>query len=162
MAVEVKVKDFPKVFKDYAKKSMKEYKKITLEGVIDSIPMLVKRSPVDTGEYANSWDYEETEDGVRLGNFAPHAPIIERGARPFKPPLEPLLAWAKRVLKSKSQPPNYDSKVQALARGTQRKIMKEGMEPRHILKDAIPEILENIRKAMERSREVRPDGNQRA
>ena len=157
MAVEIKIKDFPKVFKKFDAESMKANKKVTLEAIIDSIPMLTEKSPVDTGEYANSWDYVEEETKILLGNYAPHAPIIEMGARPFKPPLEPLLAWAKRVLKSKSQPPEYDEEVQALARGTQGKIMKEGMEPKHILKDALPEILKLIKQKLKERKEVRPN-----
>lgn len=147
--VEIKVDQFQRVLKKYLKKSKEEIKQASIETVVDYVPKLVKESPVDTGEYAASWDTSEEHDRVLLGNFAPHAPIIEFGARPFTPPLKPLLAWAKRVLKSGSQPPDYEPKVWALARATQRKIAKEGMQPKHVLTNAIPKILEDIKSRLD-------------
>lgn len=112
---------------------------------------LVRLSPVDTGLYAQSWDLEIAELYVAVGNYAPHAPIIEFGARPFKPPLRPLLEWAKRVLKDPSQPEEgYSSEVWALAIYTQRKIEREGMAPKAVLQNAMPVIIENIRAALGR------------
>lgn len=121
-------------------------KAATGQGVASSIPMLVQKSPIDTGLYAQSWDFTADERKVVLGNYAPHAPIIEHGARPFKPPIGPLLAWAKRVLQDPSQPPDYSENVWKLAVGTQQKIMREGMKPQKIMENAIPSIIENIKK----------------
>lgn len=148
MARVVDVSDFPRIFKDYTKKLKDRYRVAAERGIIRSKPMLIERTPVDTGEMAKSWDYVKEEKKFLLGNFAPHAPQVEFGARPFRPPLEPLLAWAKRVLKDPSQPPEYSAKVRGLARGVQRKIEEEGMKPRHILTDAIEEIKENMRKEL--------------
>lgn len=141
----VNLSDFAKVLGADNKAQMDKLHEATLRGIAKSIPMLVKKSPVDTGLYAQSWMFEKKEWGAVLGNVAPHAAIIEYGARPFTPPIAPLLAWAKRVLGDGSQPPNYSSHVWALAKSVQKKIASEGMKPRHILEDAIPEILENIK-----------------
>lgn len=131
----------------YTEESLKELRQATLLGVAKSLPMLVEKSPVDTGLYAQSWDFNETEKSIFLGNYAPYAPIIEYGTRePFTPPIGPLLGWAKRVLKDPSQPPNYSSRVWALAKHTQALIAKRGMLPRHIMENAIPEIIENIKR----------------
>jgi hypothetical protein len=132
------------------KERIEDYKKAVIKGVARSIPDLVRASPVDTGLYAASWDFTVEETGVILGNFAPHAAIIEAGARPFTPPIKPLLAWAKRVLKSSSQPPDYDSEVWALAVGTQKKIAAEGMKPRNVLEKMLPTIIENIKSELKR------------
>jgi hypothetical protein len=145
----VNLRDFAKTIGAEGERQLAAVKKATLLGIARSVPMLVDKSPVDTGLYAASWDFSEMEFGAVLGNYAPHAPIIEHGARPFTPPLGPLLAWAKRVLKDDSQPPGYSDRVWALAKATQRKIAAEGMQPRHILENAIPEILDNIRKEFE-------------
>ena len=118
--------------------------------MLRSIPDLVSKSPVDTGQYANSWDVTLTEQSAILGNFAPHASVIERGARPFKPPIGPLLAWAKRVLGSSAQPPKYDSEVWGLAIGVQKKIEKEGMQPKNVLEKALPKIIANIKEEFEK------------
>ncbi len=146
----VKLENFAEVLRKDTKVRIADYRSAVVKGVIRSIPGLVKASPVDTGLYAASWDFSVSEEEAILGNFAPHAPIIESGARPFTPPLGPLLAWAKRVLKSPSQPPDYDNEVWALAIGTRNKIADEGMKPRNILRKQIPVIIENIRKELKK------------
>ncbi len=147
MAKKVDIKDFPKVFKKYGEKLQERFKMITVESILKSIPELVQNSPVDTGEYASSWDFSLIEEKATIGNYAPHAPIIEFGARPHRMPLKPLLAWAKRVLQDPSQPPSYSPEVQSLARAVQRKIAFHGQQPKHVLTKQIPKIIDDIKKA---------------
>lgn len=146
----VKLENFANEIEAFGKATIERQQRAVVGGVIRSVPMLVKSSPVDTGQYAASWDFTITEKSAILGNFAPHASIIESGARPFTPPIAPLLAWSKRVLKSPSQPPDYDSEVWGLARGTQQKIARVGMKPRNILEKAIPKIIANIKEELSR------------
>ena len=141
--------ELQKEFAEFATKTIPEQKAAVVRGIARSVPMLVQRSPVDTGEYANSWDMTFDEKQALIGNYAPHAPIIELGARPFTPPITPLLAWAKRVLKDPSQPPDYSPEVRKLAWGVRRKIQVAGMEPRNILGNATDEIIRNIRRELE-------------
>lgn len=141
----VNLSDFSKELNSFQEKTLKEQKEAAVKGIVASIPDLVKASPVDTGAYASSWDFTVEERSVVLGNYAPYAGIIEYGARPFTPPIAPLLAWAKRILKDGSQPPDYSPQVWALARGTQNKIAAQGMQPRHIMENMIPKIIENIK-----------------
>jgi len=148
----VRLENFAKEIKEFSNATLEEQRKAVTSGVLQSLPDLVAASPVDTGQYAASWDFREDEKTLILGNFSPHAPIIERGARPFTPPIGPLLAWAKRVLKSPSSPPDYDSEVWGLAKGVQKKIAAEGMMPRNVLEKTLPKILENIRMELERVR----------
>jgi hypothetical protein len=147
---QVELKDFGKVLEEFQHLQVDQVKKGVASGVARSIPDLVRASPVDTGLYAASWDFTVDEERVVLGNYAPHAPIIEFGARPFTPPLKPLLEWAKRVLGDDSQPPNYSRAVQGLARYTQKKISEVGMAPRNILGNMLPQIIENIRQELTR------------
>ena len=146
----VKLENFASELKSFGKVTVEKQREAVINGVIQSAPDLVRASPVDTGEYAASWDFDVDERRAILGNFAPHAPIIERGARPFTPPLAPLLAWAKRVLGSPSQPPDYDSEVWALAIGVRKKISEKGMKPKHILENVLPTIIDNIRRELNR------------
>ena len=145
MAKVVSLQNLAKELGAVTEAHLSELKRATALGVAKSIPDLVKNSPVDTGLYAQSWDFTSTEKAVILGNYAPHAAIIEHGARPFTPPIGPLLAWAKRVLRDPSQPPNYSDRVWALAKGTQKKISLEGMRPKKVMENAIPSIIANIR-----------------
>jgi hypothetical protein len=143
----VNLKDFAKELNVRTKEEAERLRVAILDGCLESIPQLVKDSPVDTGLYAQSWEVTKTEMGAMLENHAPHSAIIEYGARPFTPPIAPLLAWAKRVLKDPSQPPKYSSHVWALAKYTQNKIAEKGMQPKHILENAIPMIIENIKRS---------------
>ena len=142
----INLKDFANELGKFNHARLEEYKKAAVIGVVSSIPALVENSPIDTGQYAASWDFSIGEANVILGNFAPHAPVIEYGARPFRPPIAPLLAWAKRVLQDPSQPPAYSSRVWALAKHTQKKIERVGMMPRRVMEKHIPMIIENIKK----------------
>ena len=148
MAIQVQLKDFSKVLEEFSGKHLSEIKQGVVAGIQKSIPDLVKASPVDQGYYAASWAMTVDEEKATIGNYAPHAPIIEWGARPFRPPLPPLLAWAKRVLKDPSQPPKYSDRVWALAKHTQAKIEQVGIAPRHVLENALPMIIENIREEL--------------
>lgn len=141
----VNLEDFAKELGAFTDKQIADLKQATLLGIAQAVPEIVASSPVDTGLYAQSWDFSETDYGAVLGNYAPHAPIIEYGARPFTPPIKPLLQWAKRVLRDPSQPPDYSSQVWALAKGVQKKISEEGMKPKRIMQQAIPKIIENIK-----------------
>lgn len=149
MAKQVKLEDLSKAIKNYTSYSLKKRKQAVIMGIQKSIPDLVAASPVDTGNYAQSWAMNVTETSAIIGNFAPYAGIIENGARPHTPPIGPLLAWAKRVLQSSSQPPDYDKEVWALAIGVQKKIEAHGQAPRHILENMIPKIIENIREELQ-------------
>lgn len=144
----VSLKDFGKEFKKFQKLTIENQKKTVAIGIIDSLPQIIKESPIDTGLFAQSWDLQEGEKSILLGNFAPHAPIVEFGARPFRPPIGPLLQWAKRVLKDGSQPPDYSSHVWALAKYTQAKIEKVGMKPHNIMEKSIPMIIDNIKQEL--------------
>lgn len=140
----ISLNELSKELGKFAEKHIDIVRAAVARGIMRSIPELVMQSPVDTGLYANSWDYHEGPNNVTVGNTAPHAPIIEYGARPHKVPIKPLLDWAKRVLQDPSQPPEYSDQVWALAIGTRNKIEKYGQAPKHIMERNIPMILNNI------------------
>ena len=146
--VRVPLSKFADVLSEFSDLHRTEIRQGVVSGIARSIPDLVAASPVDTGLYAQSWAFTSDEEGAILGNTAPHAPIIELGARPFRPPLKPLLEWAKRVLQDPSQPPNYSHHVWALAKHTQNKIAELGMEPKLVLTNMLPKILDNIREEL--------------
>lgn len=140
MAKVVPLNQFSKELEKYAEKSIETYRQTVVETLTEHMRVLIQNSPVDTGLFAQSWNLEVDEKRAILGNFAPHAPIIEFGARPFTPPIAPLLEWARRVL----QQPEVNSHCWALAKYTQQKISEKGMEPKRILGDAIDEIISEL------------------
>lgn len=150
MAEKVTLKQLGDRIEGFSEQHLETQRAAVVLGLSRSLPDLARRSPVDTGQYASSWDFTADEKKAIIGNFAPHAPIIEWGARPFTPPLQPLLAWAKRVLEDPSQPPDYSDAVWGLAIYTQKKIESEGMTPRHILKDSYNMLVSNIEKEFKR------------
>lgn len=68
--------------------------------------LLVRTSPVDTGMYKNAWRvvdlaYASERHVIELDNDAPHAGIIELGARPHKVSragIEAIAGWVRRKL----------------------------------------------------------------
>lgn len=132
---------FSKELEKYAKKSQESYKKAIIDSLYKNFAELVANTPVDTGLLAASWKIEVTEKEAIIGNFAPHAPMIEFGTRPFTPPLGPLLEWAKRVLKQ----PEVNDACYALARAVQMKIQAHGMKPKHVLTNMLDKIVNDIR-----------------
>lgn len=143
----VSLDKFAKELKGYSEKNMEAYQAAVINALAKNLSTLVRSSPVDTGLYAQSWDLVIEEKKAILGNYAPHAGIIEFGARPFTPPMQPLLEWARRVL-NKSE---IDSDCWALATYTRNKIAEEGMKPKHILTDALDQIIADIRLEVEKA-----------
>lgn len=120
-------------------------------GLMRALPALIADTPVDTGQMAASWKVERHEaHSVLLLNDAPHAAAVEFGARPFTPPIGPLLAWAKRVLQDPQTPddPNdpasYSREVRSLAFAVQNKIREQGMKPHNIVENNMEKILQAI------------------
>lgn len=63
--------------------------------------LLVHESPVDTGQFKNAWKVRDLNSAPQIHNDAPHAGIIERGARPHpvsREGVDAIRAWVKRVL----------------------------------------------------------------
>lgn len=85
-----------------------------------------KPSPaVDTGELRQSVDATFVEDGAVVSVDAPHAPMMEYGTRPFRPPLAPLAEWAKRKGYATT-----DAEARAVAWRVADAIAERGIEPR--------------------------------
>ena len=147
----ISLKEFVKEFgKDskYLKRHKKQIYEAVYNGCLQSVEPMAKRSPVDTGLYASAWETRKVnQDLISFGNTAPYAVVIEKGARPFSPPIGPLLAWASRQL----QLPEEHPEVRSFAYGIKKTIEREGMEPKNILEKGIEEVvLPNIRDEIDR------------
>jgi hypothetical protein len=142
---------------------------------------LARAGPVDRGHYRLGWEVRRkapqswrlrTRVGlaarvgnhipeVQLVNTAPYSGIIEQGARPFWPPIAPLIAWAERKAGAlsiagilKINPGSFATRadgslryrgrasldspakkaVKSFAYGVQRKIAREGLPAQWIMR----------------------------
>lgn len=147
----VSLSEFAEIVRDMPKKQREVVYRGTEAGLMRAVNLLQMRSPVDTGLYAASWQFSRQGDRFFIGNTAPHAAILEEGARPHIPPIGPLLAWAKRILRDPSQPPKYSPEVWAMAKGVQKKIGEQGQEGRFILKNALNDITDIVKAEIDRA-----------
>lgn len=69
-----------------------------LDAAYATLRPVARATPVDLGEMKNAWTVREGpgEVAAELRNDAPHAGIVELGARPHWPPFEPIFEWALR------------------------------------------------------------------
>lgn len=87
--------------------------------------------PIDTGELRRSYTVTPLNYGARLENVAPHAANVEWGTKPHFVPLPTLVAWAGRKLRgSGKRGKKRAAAAHAWAKGTQKKIEREGTEGR--------------------------------
>lgn len=93
--------------------------------VVTEIDRAEPHPAVDRGELRNSTKYERTEFGAILSMTAPHAGIMEYGARPFFPPTEPLARWALRKGLA-----DDEEEAQEVAYAIALHISQMGIEPR--------------------------------
>ena len=129
--------------------------------------------PVDTGQYAASTRTEISPTGGMVYNNAPHAAIIEYGARPHWAPLAPLYWWAYRKFRVslkfehaslRMAPHRRGSRFLAkfstyrereamnIARAVQRSIAKRGQHPRHVFARATDDMKLSMARALKRLR----------
>lgn len=116
--------------------------------IMVSIASTRPHPPADTGRYKASWAVERTPDGAILYNPLLYAILIELGRRPGRwPPRDVIMAWVKRKLRPKTW-----GELMNLTFLVRRKIGMKGIEPRHVLRRALPAMqrtaLDEIRKAL--------------
>jgi len=115
--------------------------------------LLSKRTPTDLGQMRNSWRVVVTKDNqnIILINDAPHAGIIEEGARPHNVNFEGRLAierWAMRQL-------GVDRKIAAaVTEGIVNKLQRHGQKGHYIVRDALPTMRLLAKKEVERRLKV--------
>jgi len=111
--------------------------------------LLVSKSPVDTGVYKNAWRVRHhVGGGAELYNDAPHAGIIEAGARPHgvnAAGIAAITAWAMRKLGL------GEKEARGVAFAVAAKLKKTGQKGLWIVRDNIPELLKYAQQEVARS-----------
>jgi len=91
--------------------------------------------PQDTGELTRSIKLTKHSEGASVIADAPHAPMVEYGARPHFPPLAPITGWVWRKFDVESW-----EEAEEIALSICRKIAKYGMQPRHFMLRALTDF----------------------
>jgi hypothetical protein len=126
-----------------------------LEGMIpEAIAAVSPYAPEDTRELARSHYTDLIDTGARVGVDAPHAPFMEWGTRPHRPPMQPLADWAYRqglvdveldISQLLSIEPGewFDDERKAfgIVSAIVGKIAKRGISPRHFMRSAVERLL---------------------
>lgn len=122
--------------------------------------IIVRETPVDQGQLRNSWKVSNGgQDSVaELYNDAPHAGIVEAGARPHpvsEEGREALYQWVRRNRASfgfatksgraKKVTEQIEQQMRAIAEGIARKLRAKGQEPTHFVKKSLPALTEAAR-----------------
>ena len=103
---------------------------VMVEAIVTSKPF----PAVDTGFLARSVESQNVPGGGVIVVDAPHAAVIDNGARPFWPPAAPLIEWANRKFGLD------DVEARRVAFAVRKKISREGIAPRHFSRTAMATI----------------------
>lgn len=135
-----------------------------IESANETLPKVRRDSPVDQAIYKNSWEVVQGAAGGRtlaeLRNDATYAGVIELGARPFYPPLQPLIEWVERKFGDLTGMKRYRGRASLskanraralqIARAIQRKIGQRGLPPRRVMGRNIPFLRRAFQRAYEK------------
>jgi len=117
--------------------------------------MLVKATPVDQGEMRAAWkvrSFAFLREMAEIDNDAPHAGVVEMGARPHKVSregIEALTAWVWRHRKSLGLVTASGrarggeaakAKARSIAWAIAKKIEKRGQRPTYFIRNLLPDI----------------------
>lgn len=105
----------------------------------------------DTGEGRRSWTVVDTPDGANVQNPLRYVAIMEEGTKPFLPPFEPLIAWARRKMRGRGRlskgsagprlrAPDREQLAQELAARTRWKIQRYGIRGRYFWRAAMEKL----------------------
>lgn len=120
--------------------------------------LMVVKTPTDTGQLRASWVVKRGKKPAKgqrkielavLINDAPHAGIVERGARPHgvnRAGVEALLRWVKRHF-----PTHSDEEQVGIVWGIVRKLRTKGQKPTHFVKDNKPQAERLLASEIERA-----------
>lgn len=128
----------------------KAMRKGVVSGAQRTIPLLVKRTQTappaspnghpgafDTGRLTAGWKSEAVDNGARVTNSVPYAPVVEGGRRPHgvsQAGQQQLAGWAKRKLGL------TDEQAKSAAFLIARKLKTRALQPRQMMSGALDEM----------------------
>lgn len=146
MAIQITAKDLSRDLKRRFRKARTSLNKAIRSSSRRGRTLLARRTPVDQGVMKNAWRAAKTGPAA-IVNDAPHAGIVETGARRHKvnrAGIESLLEWAQRKLGASPE------EAKGIAFAIASKLAKSGQKGKFIARDALPELRNFVQVAFER------------
>ena len=143
-------------YKPYVKITQKNAYIATYNALLQSKVELIKKTPVDTGLMASSWEIQKkSPTEILLGNTAPYSFEVEYGTPPRKLDTEEwdsLRAWVARKLINLRPIDKQSKEADSITWAIAKNIEMHGREPTFIMNKEIektvkPNILRNFKKA---------------
>jgi len=143
VSIKVDIRDLHKYLARDIKKATKAIEEGQAAAAQRGRTVLVRKTPVDTGQMKGAW--KAGKDYIH--NDAPHAGIVEKGARPHKVSragIESLTEWARRQL---GLP---DDQAKSVAWAVAKKLEKEGQKGTFFVEELTPKIAKMLQQEVER------------
>ena len=137
MSGELTAKQLAKLLEKRAQESPEVFRRASVVAAQRARTALVKKTPVDQGIMKNAWHTVTTADGARVENLAPHAGIVEGGARPHPVSAEGIAAlteWAIRKGYAKDE-----KEAAPIVWGIVKRLKTEGQKGLFIARDLLPQ-----------------------
>ena len=137
----IRISSFASLLKKQAVEMPKQVRKGLREGVRRGQALLVRKTPTYRSEMRQEWakpsSLQDTRGGITLHNSAPHAGVVERGARPHgvsPEGREEIETWFVR------QVGLNPIEAKAAAAGYIEKLKREGQEGLFIVEKALDQL----------------------
>jgi hypothetical protein len=140
---EVSERDLARKFREVESKRPDAVVRGIASAVLASAELVAQMAPKDLGNLKRSCRGVLQPGGGYVIVDAPHAGIVEAGARPHWAPIAPLIDWARRHADSEAE-------AQRMARGTQVKIACEGQSPTYWVRRSLPKQKKILKAEVER------------
>lgn len=184
--ITVDAKNFGAVFRAREVARTKGVRRVLYEAALAGVVIVTaeidRQKIIDTGALKASIRVRRTPTGAELVIHAPHAGVLEAGARPHWAPLQPLIDWVTRHRAafgmSKLKPPSrrvyktplgatrarlretfyamakadQDADIKAIAYGIRWKIHEEGSKPHWFVRKSLPAMRDALAKILEARR----------
>jgi hypothetical protein len=150
MHVKVTPRGFVRYLRAFSRGAEAAIQRGLLSGAMRCVPILQRvgdeKGVFDTGNYRRRWRAEPIPGGARVYNLEPSAGVVEEGRRPGSrwPPRMVIERWAKRRLGLDADEARVASYPIARAIGIR------GIAGRHVLRDALPEMVRAVTEELDR------------
>lgn len=129
----IRITSFASLLRKQATEMPKQARKGLRQGIRRGKALLVRRTPVYLGEMRNSYQDSDT----RIRNDAPHAGVVERGARPHGVSAEGRAEIEQWFMRQRGLD---EKRAKAAAWGYIQKLKVEGQEGEFIVEKALDEL----------------------